>query len=72
MRSRTELMFQVVRENRMRTASYHGSRACPHVCPQRAGIYYLRMISAQTRAAFVARENRCALFRIMRYPGGSA
>jgi hypothetical protein len=26
----------------------------------------LRMISAQTRPAFVAQENRCALFRIMR------
>jgi len=26
----------------------------------------LRMISAQTRSAFVARENRCTLFRIMR------
>jgi len=24
-----------------------------------------RMISAQTRSAFVARENRCPLFRIM-------
>jgi hypothetical protein len=24
------------------------------------------MISAQTRSAFVARENRCTLFRIMR------
>ena len=26
---------------------------------------YLSMISAQTRSAFVARENRCPLFRIM-------
>jgi hypothetical protein len=26
----------------------------------------LRMISAQTRPAFVAQENRCTLFRIMR------
>jgi len=25
----------------------------------------LSMISAQTRSAFVARENRCTLFRIM-------
>ena len=28
--------------------------------------FCLRMISAQTRSAFVARENRCTLFRIMR------
>jgi len=28
--------------------------------------YPLRMISAQTRSAFVATENRCPLFRIMR------
>jgi hypothetical protein len=27
------------------------------------------MISAQTRSAFVARENRFALFRIMLWPG---
>jgi hypothetical protein len=27
----------------------------------------LSMISAQTRSAFVARENRCTLFRIMLY-----
>ena len=29
--------------------------------------YYLSMISAQTRSAFVARENRCTVFRIMLY-----
>jgi hypothetical protein len=27
--------------------------------------FCLSMISAQTRSAFVARENRCLLFRIM-------
>jgi hypothetical protein len=32
----------------------------------RALVHCLRMISAQTRSAFVARENRCTLFRIMR------
>src|ERR1700756_2339770 len=32
----------------------------------RALDHCLRMISAQTRSAFVARENRCTLFRIMR------
>src|SRR6185312_3742961 len=32
----------------------------------------LRMISAQTRSAFVARENRCTLFRIMRYRANCA
>jgi hypothetical protein len=31
----------------------------------RALAYCLSMISAQTRSAFVARENRCPLFRIM-------
>jgi hypothetical protein len=31
----------------------------------RALVYGLSMISAQTRSAFVARENRCPLFRIM-------
>src|ERR1700756_4041624 len=31
----------------------------------RALVYCLRMISAQTRSAFVARENRYTLFRIM-------
>jgi hypothetical protein len=30
------------------------------------GLYDLRMISAQTPPAFVARENRFTLFRIMR------
>jgi hypothetical protein len=29
-------------------------------------VYLLRMISPQTRSAFVARENRFTLFRIMR------
>jgi hypothetical protein len=28
-------------------------------------LFYLRMISAQTRSAFVARENRYPLFRII-------
>jgi predicted MFS family arabinose efflux permease len=35
-------------------------------------ILVLRMISAQTRSGFVARENRYALFRIMRYPPAAA
>jgi hypothetical protein len=32
----------------------------------------LRMISAQTRSAFVAKENRSPLFRIMRCPSPSS
>jgi hypothetical protein len=33
--------------------------------PHRASACCLSMISAQTRSAFVARENRFALFRVM-------
>jgi hypothetical protein len=39
----------------------------PHGERLAAILDYLRMISAQTRSAFVARENRSPLFRIMRY-----
>jgi hypothetical protein len=38
----------------------------------RAWIYCLRMISAQTRSAFAARENRCTPFRITRQGSAQA
>jgi len=36
-----------------------------------APVYCLSIISMQTRSAFVARENRCLLFRIMLQHFGS-
>jgi hypothetical protein len=41
-------------------------RKLTHFPASLPAFFVLRMISAQTRSAFVARENRFTLFRIMR------
>src|SRR4249919_185844 len=50
---------------KLRCNDFSVDNTCRHLSPSSS---VLRMISAQTRSAFVARENRLPLFRIMPCP----
>jgi hypothetical protein len=55
---------RLIRTVNFKTINFNGSRA-PQFTPVDRLWFLLGMISAQTRSAFVARENRFTLFRIM-------